>query len=212
MHKGFRDYLRANSQEAKALPGVPASMEQEVPADASAAGPVDTGARVYLGPTIFDPGVFPQWLYDGVARIERTDLAGEDGGHPVGSTEPGILVDYAEATLACVLPYWDGADADSPCSPILLARARDKWYPSWGMGTDDFLQPGSDMEVFQAPDFSTGRPTHLALAGRTTPTARSSRTTGSAAATAPSTAGCAEPRRLGDLLAFRGDLGHDDVT
>jgi hypothetical protein len=146
-------------------PGRPASMELEITADHIVGTPSDTGARVYLGPTMFAKGTFPDWLYDGVEHIEQTDLASDDGGHPVGSLEPGILVDYAAAELACVTPYWDGADAQGPCSPTLLSRVGDKWYPRWGMGTDDFLEPGSDMEVFQAPDFSTGRPTHLAIAG-----------------------------------------------
>ena len=110
-------------------------------------------------------GTFPEWLYDGVTHIEQTDLASEDGGHPVGSLEPGILVDYAAATLACVSPYWDGADANGRCSPNLLAHVQDKWYSGWGMGTDRFLQTGAPMEVFQAPDFSTGSPTSLAIAG-----------------------------------------------
>ena len=145
-------------------PDVPSDMEMEITADHIVGTPVDTGTRVYLGPTIFAKGTFPDWLYDGVEHIEQTDLASEDG-HPVGSLEPGILVDYGAATLGCVSPYWDGADANGPCSPTLLVHVQDKWYLRWGMGTDRFLQTGAPMEVFQAPDFSTGSPTSLAIAG-----------------------------------------------
>ena len=35
----------------------------------------------------------------------------------------------------------------------------------WSMGTDDFLTPGSDMEVFLSDDYSTGSPGELAFAG-----------------------------------------------
>ena len=146
-------------------PDAPTGMDLEITADHIVGAPVDTGTRIYLGPTIFAEGTFPDWLYDGVEHMEQTDLASEDGGHPVGSLEPGILVDYAAATLACVSPYWDGADADGPCSPTLLAHVEGKWYLHWGMGTDRFLQTGAPMEVFQAPDFSTGSPTSLAIAG-----------------------------------------------
>jgi hypothetical protein len=33
------------------------------------------------------------------------------------------------------------------------------------MGTEDFLRPGAGMEVFLSDDYSTGRPSTLAIAG-----------------------------------------------
>ena len=36
---------------------------------------------------------------------------------------------------------------------------------NWGMGTEEFLQPGADMEVFLNDDYSTGSPGTVAIAG-----------------------------------------------
>jgi hypothetical protein len=120
--------------------------------------PVDTGAHHYSGVTGYRAAAFPAWLYDGVERIEHTELASEDGSYPVGSTEMGVLVDGGPAYLGCV-------GDRSGCGPALLTRTAGGWAFEWGMGTDDFLKPGSDMEVFLSDDYSTGAPGQLVLAG-----------------------------------------------
>lgn len=120
--------------------------------------PLDTGAQYYAGVTSFSPRGFPAWLYDGVAHIERTDLADPDGSYPVGSAEVGILVDAGAAYLGCV-------GTERACYPALLTRDGSGWAYEWGMGTDDFLRPGSAMEVFLSDDYSTGAPGQLVLAG-----------------------------------------------
>ena len=122
-----------------------------------AGAPVDTGAHHYSGVTAYRRADFPHWLYDGIQHIEQTDLAGEDGSYPVGSTDLGILVDDGPAYLGCV-------GTAARCGPALLTRAGD-WVYEWGMGTDDFLKPGSSMEVFLSDDYSTGAPGQLVLAG-----------------------------------------------
>ncbi|KQW53361.1 hypothetical protein ASC77_03500 [Nocardioides sp. Root1257] len=127
--------------------------------DADVVGtPVDTGSHYYSGVTAYRPTDFPHWLYSGVAHIEQTDLADDDGSYPVGSTEMGILVDSGPAYLGCV-------GRPGKCGPALLTQAPSGWEYEWGMGTDDFLKPGSDMEVFLNDDYSTGGPGQLVLAG-----------------------------------------------
>jgi len=122
--------------------------------------PVDTGGHRYLGVTLYDRPDFPRWLFDGVEHIEQTELAYGDDSYPVGSTEMGILVDDGPAYLGCVAARGDGG-----CGPALLTRDAGGWNLEWSMGTDDFLKPGADMEVFLSDDYSAGRPGHVVLAG-----------------------------------------------
>jgi hypothetical protein len=119
--------------------------------------PVDTGARHYNGVTAYARADVPGWLYDGVEHIEKTDL-GTPQEYPVGSTDTGILVDDGPAYLGC-------AGSDGSCGPALLTKDSDGWHYEWGMGTDDFLRPGSDMEVFLSDDYASGKPGKLVLAG-----------------------------------------------
>jgi hypothetical protein len=119
--------------------------------------PIPTGAHHYTGVTSYRQGAWPAWLYQGVAAIEE-DL-GDDNGHPVGSTDMGILVDTGEAYLGCV-----GHAAES-CAPAYLTRSDRGWTYEWGMGTDDFLKPGSDMEVFLSDDYASGSLEKLVYAG-----------------------------------------------
>ena len=123
-----------------------------------AGAPVDTGAHHYSGVTGYRRADFPHWLYDGVQHIEQTDLADDDGGYPVGSTDMGILVDDGPSYLGCV-------GTATRCGPALLTRSGGDWTYEWGMGTDDFLKPGSAMEVFLDEDYATGAPGQLVLAG-----------------------------------------------
>lgn len=119
--------------------------------------PVATGARHYVGVTTYRPRDFPAWLYSGVQAAEKE--LGDADSHPVGSTDMGILVDGGGVYLGCV--SWS-ADA---CGPAVLTRSGADWVYEWGMGTDDFLQPGADMEVFLSDDYSTGAPGELVMAG-----------------------------------------------
>lgn len=145
-------------------PGTPPRWEQEMTDARFVAGPVPVGGDTYTGVTAYGRGQFPGWLYDEVERIEREEL-GDAGGHPVGSTEMGILVESGEAQLACL--SWSGGESHdgSACSPSLVSTVGGTTYLRWGMGTDDFLSPGADMEVFLSDDYSRGVHGTIAIAG-----------------------------------------------
>ncbi len=132
---------------------------QVVPADHIAAGPVDVGMRRYTGVTSFERGQFPAWLFDGVERIEKTELGSEEEGYPVGSTEMGIIVDAGPLDLACVQPLPDWGNADElgdACNPAMLGTSGDARTYEWGMGTDDFLQSGQPLELFSDETYTDG--------------------------------------------------------
>lgn len=130
--------------------------------------PVELPAHLYTGVTMYEEGTFPPWLYDGVAAAEQE--MGDEDGFPVGSTEMGILVDQGIGSIGCAGRDAYGAPErlDPPsadCHPAVLSRVGQDWYSQWGFGTDNFLKPGAKMEVFLSDDYSTGRPTTLAIAG-----------------------------------------------
>jgi hypothetical protein len=145
--------------------------EEKVPADYIEAGPVDIGARSYTGVTAFRPSSFPAWLYDGVQDIEMTELGSEEEGYPVGSTEMGIVVDAGPVDLACIrpLPQWTGDDGQSldseACFPAMLGQHDGYRTYDWGMGTDDFLQEGEDLELFSTDVYSAGSPQTVWIGG-----------------------------------------------
>jgi len=121
--------------------------------------PVPLDAKSYQGVTIYPERAWPEWLYQGTLDYEQSQKD-EDGAYPVGSVGTGILVESGAAELAC-LSYEGG-----PCGPARMTRSADgELHFDWGMGTDDFLTPGSDMEVFLTDDYSTGSPGELAFAG-----------------------------------------------
>ena len=136
--------------------GVPS--EQRVPDDLVDAGPIDIGTRHYTGVTAFRRAAFPAWLYDGVSDYEKHVLGSEQD-YPVGSTDIGIVVDDGPMRLACMrpLPEWggDGQDNDT-CFPAMLGGADGQLVYEWGMGTDDFLREGKDLELFSTDTFSDG--------------------------------------------------------
>ncbi|HET9422315.1 MAG TPA: hypothetical protein VFO49_14345 [Nocardioides sp.] len=116
-------------------------------------------AKSYQGVTMFPERAWPEWLYQGTLDYEQTQGSEEDG-YPVGSTDNGILVEVGDAELACLSR---GGDS---CGPAKVTRTADgQLHFDWGMGTDDFLTPGSDMEIFLSDDYSTGSPGELAIAG-----------------------------------------------
>jgi hypothetical protein len=120
---------------------------------------VPLDAKSYQGVTMFPAEAWPQWLYQGTLDFEQSQ-GSEEEGYPVGSTDHGILVEVGDAELAC-LSY-----ENNPCGPAKMTRTADgKLHFDWGMGTDDFLKPGSDMEVFLTDDYSTGSAGTLAFAG-----------------------------------------------
>ena len=142
------------------IPGPDAAHDfgnQKVPADLIDAGPVDIGTAHYVGVTSYRPKAFPAWLYEGVQDVEQNEL-GDENGYPVGSTEVGIIVDAGPLDLACMrpLPDW-GGDASDACSPAMLGEVDGARTYAWGMGTDDFLQSGEDLELFSTEDYGTGR-------------------------------------------------------
>jgi hypothetical protein len=127
---------------------------ETVPADHIAAGPVDIGARAYEGVTSYDEAAFPAWLYEGV-----------------GSTDMGIIVDAGPQDLACMrpLPQWtddNGEARDSQeCYPAMLGlHAGERTY-AWGMGTDDFLEEGEDLELFHSDVYTSGSPQSVWIGG-----------------------------------------------
>lgn len=121
--------------------------------------PVLLDAKTYQGVTMYPERAWPAWLFDGTLDYEQSQKD-EDGGYPVGSTGTGILVESGDAVLACV--SWK----KNMCGPALMTRTSDgKLHYDWGMGTEEFLKPGSDMEVFLTGDYSTGSSGTLAFAG-----------------------------------------------
>jgi hypothetical protein len=142
------------------IPGPDAAHDfgtQVVPEDLVDGGPVDLGTRHYVGVTSFRPGAFPAWLYQGVQDIEQHELAEDDGSYPVGSTDMGVVVDAGPLELACIqsLPEW-GEGAGDGCHPAMLGTVRGQLTYAWGMGTDDFLQEGEDLELFSTRDLTAG--------------------------------------------------------
>lgn len=115
--------------------------------------PVPLDAKTYQGVTMFPAHAWPAWLYQGVRDDEQAQGI-------VGSTDNGILVEVGDAVLACA--SWK----HNPCGPALMTRTSDgKLHYTWGMGSERFLKPGSDMEVFLTEDYSTGSAGALAFAG-----------------------------------------------
>ncbi len=139
-------------------PNVPTEMDEPLGPDALQTPPIALPASAYVGVTLYPAGTFPDWLHDGVQRAERAD-EDADGGYPVGSLAEGVVVDEGTLFLSCV------ARQGGPCTPTVLHRTGADWFTDWGMGTDDFLEEGADMEVFGTDNFVTGRPSRLWLAG-----------------------------------------------
>lgn len=148
-------------------PGGGQQHDQKVGADSFAAGPIDLAAHTYSGVTAYGPRHFPAWLYDEVQRIEQEELGSEEEGYPVGSTEMGILVESGDAQLVCMRRSL-GGNEDMPgdtCHPALVSSVGGQTYYRWGMGTDDFLEPGQEMELFTSDDYSSGAPSTVWIGG-----------------------------------------------
>jgi len=115
-----------------------------------------TGVPSYTGVTMYDRAAFPAWLYDAVLAIEED--AGSADGQPVGSTDMGVAVVNGRLELACV--SFQGAD----CVPAVVRNEDGQRHYEWGFGTDDFLDPGTGMEVFAGDAGAEDAPS-LAVAG-----------------------------------------------
>jgi hypothetical protein len=128
---------------------------QTLPATNVEAGPVDIGTHAYTGVTAFKPTTFPAWLHDGVSDWEHAH--GQDNSYPVGSKDMGIIVDAGPQGLACMTspPDWGGDPTDG-CYPALVSGADGDLSYDWGMGTDDFLKEGKDLELFSTPTYVAG--------------------------------------------------------
>jgi hypothetical protein len=115
-----------------------------------------TGVPSYTGVTMYDRAAFPRWLYREVLSIETA--AGDEDGQPVGSTDMGIGVVNGTLELACV--SFQGAD----CVPAVIRNEDGQRHYEWGFGTDDFLDPGTGLEVFAGNAGPEDAPS-LAVAG-----------------------------------------------
>lgn len=120
----------------------------------------------YAGVTTYKRKDVPAWLYDGTEAVERAQ-DDEDTGYPVGTTDlTGIGVDLGPQYLGCVTT--EGSDdlpAGETCYPAVVTRQGDTWNYEWGMGTDQFLEPGAPMEVFSTRAFVDGVDGTLGIAG-----------------------------------------------
>lgn len=147
-------------------PDIGQRMDVKVDADLLAGAPVPLEAHTYTGVTAYPAKAFPAWLYDEVLRIEQEELGDEDG-YPVGSTEMGILVETGNAELACMRPRAsDGENMPGDrCFPTLVSEADGARTFQWGMGSDDFLEPGAEMELFTSDDYSAGSPSTVWIGG-----------------------------------------------
>lgn len=115
-----------------------------------------TGVPSYTGVTAYDRSAMPGWLYDAVLVVEKA--AGGAEGRPVGSTDTGIAVVNGTLELACV--SFQGGD----CVPAVVRNENGQRHYEWGFGTDDFLVPGTGLEVF-AGDAGPEDAPSLAVAG-----------------------------------------------
>ena len=132
--------------------------DEKVTEDDIAAGTITVGS-MYTGVTTFDRSGVPTWLYDAVQRHEQEDLAA-GGSHPIGTTDLGVLVETAEADLACVGPSTDR------CTLAFLGTTDGRtWTYEYGLGADHFMDPGAPMQVFLHDDYSRGTPAQVVVAG-----------------------------------------------
>lgn len=147
-------------------PGAAPGLDEELTPERFTGEPVELDAGWYAGVTAYQRTDFPAWLYDGVQRVEEEEM-GDENGRPVGSTDMGIIVEAGSSELACMTPWdWEAGHAlAGRCAPALIGRTGGTPYYQWGMGTDDFLEPGSDLELFSTDDYSTGAATTLWIGG-----------------------------------------------
>lgn len=115
-----------------------------------------TGVPSRTGVTVYERSGFPGWLYDAILDIEQD--AGDGNSYPVGSTDMGIAVENGTLELACV-----GA-RPSRCSPAVIRNEGGELHYQWGFGTDEFLDPGTGMEVFAGDPGAEDAPS-LSVAG-----------------------------------------------
>lgn len=148
-------------------PGTGSRHDQAVDPRDVAAGPVALDAHTYAGVTSYPRNAFPAWLFDGVQRIEEGELADEDGSYPVGSTAMGILVESGDAQLVCLARRASSGE-DMPgdrCHPALVSARDDTMRLRWSMGSEGFLEPGREMELFTSEDYSSGSPSTVWIGG-----------------------------------------------
>jgi hypothetical protein len=129
--------------------------------------PVALPSHTYSGVTSFPRSAFPGWLWDGTEQAEMA-AGDEDRGYPVGSSDiTGILVDQGRSFLGCTPAPYHGESFDgAECWPGVFHRDDDgTWVRDYGIGTERFLTPGAQMEVFLDKDYSTGAERTVALAG-----------------------------------------------
>ena len=93
-------------------------------------------------------------------------LGDEQDGYPVGSTDIGVVVDAGPMRLACMrsLPQWGDTEATG-CFPAMVSGEDGHLEYQWGMGTDDFLEPGKDLELFHTSTYTDGSPRTVWIGG-----------------------------------------------
>jgi hypothetical protein len=120
------------------LPGPvkPESQVNQRVDDWLAGPPQPLGFHGFTGPGYIESTVdFPVDLVDKV-------LAANPDSH-------GVVADNGEVALGCVA--WEGR---GDCGPsLLVGDEATGWFYLYGIGTDDFLRPGAEMEVFLAPTY-----------------------------------------------------------
>ena len=148
-------------------PGTGPRDDQVVDPGDVAAGPVDLDAHTYAGVTAYPRRAFPGWLFDEVQRIEEEELAHEDGSYPVGSTEMGILVESGDAQLVCLVRRASSGEEmpGDRCYPALVSATDARMRLRWSMGSEDFLEPGAEMELFTSEDYTSGAPSTVWIGG-----------------------------------------------
>jgi hypothetical protein len=128
--------------------------------------PVRLPEQSYAGVTFYVPAGFPEWLYDATKEAEMSARTDEEA-FQVGTVDlTGVVVDAGERYLACITTPDAGELPDGvPCAPAVVTRDGGDWFLDWGMGSEDFLQPGAAMEVFTTDSTLDGADATLAIAG-----------------------------------------------
>lgn len=71
-----------------------------------------------------------------------------------------VVADNGPVALGCL------TDPGKPCSPaVLVGGEAVGWFYLYGLGTDDFLRPGSEMEVFLDETYGREGPDHSVIGG-----------------------------------------------
>ncbi len=123
-------------------------MNTRIPDEDVVGTPRPLGWHGYTDPGYLESTVtYPRLLH------ERQDLDDRTG--------KAVVADNGETFLACI--RWEGKP---PCFPaVLVGGETEGWFYLYGLGTDDFLTPGSDMELFLDENYPRGGVGHTLIGG-----------------------------------------------